>query len=156
MDAVEAQHDVILPLSDFIAKLLMLFNARRTMAQAEVREYAARASSTDTFGRVMCNSRDHYFVVDGPVQNGCPGEAITPAELFLAGVACCGVELVQVLAKSKTIPLGGIAVDIQGSFDRSRPVRPDVTLFNSVHLHFRMKGVTEQQGGLLVEGFKGR
>jgi uncharacterized OsmC-like protein len=128
------------------------------MAQAEVREYAARASSTDTFGRVMCNSRDHYFyfVVDGPVQNGCPGEAITPAELFLAGAACCGVELVQVLAKAKAILLDGVAVDIQGSFDRSRPVRPDVTLFNSVHLHFRMKGVTEQQAGLLVEGFKGR
>jgi hypothetical protein len=30
------------------------------MAQAEVREYAAKASSTDTFGRVMCNSRDHH------------------------------------------------------------------------------------------------
>jgi uncharacterized OsmC-like protein len=126
------------------------------MAQADVREYAAKASSTDTFGRVMCSSRDHYLVVDGPVQNGRPGEAITPAELFLAGVACCGVELVQVLAKAKTIPLDGIAVDIQGSFDRSRPVRPDVTLFNSVRLHFRMKGVTEEEGGLLVEEFKGR
>lgn len=126
------------------------------MAQAEVREYAAKASSTDTFGRVMCNSRDHHLVVDGPVQNGCPGEAITPAELFLAGVACCGVELVQVLAKAQALPLRGIAVDIQGSFDRSRPVRPDVTLFNSVRLHFRMKGVTEEQGRLRVEGFKGR
>jgi uncharacterized OsmC-like protein len=126
------------------------------MAQADVREYAAKASSTDTFGRVMCSSRDHYFVVDGPVQNGCPGEAITPSEVFLLSVACCGVELVQVLAKSKAIPLGGIAVDIQGTFDRSRPVRPDVSLFNSVRLHFRMKGVTEQQGRLLVEAFKGR
>jgi uncharacterized OsmC-like protein len=95
-------------------------------------------------------------VVDGPVQNGCPGEAITPSEVFLLSVACCGVELVQVLAKSKAIPLGGIAVDIQGTFDRSRPVRSDVSLFNSVRLHFRMKGVTEQQGRLLVESFKGR
>ena len=126
------------------------------MAQAEVREYAAKAHSTDTFGRVMCSSRNHHFVVDGPVWNGCPGEAITPSEVFLAAVACCGVELVQVLAKSKDIPLSGIAVDIQGSFDRSRPVRPDVALFNSVRLHFRMKGVTEQQGSLLVEAFKGR
>jgi uncharacterized OsmC-like protein len=105
---------------------------------------------------VLTSARNHHFVVDGPVQNGCPGKAITPAELFLAGVACCGVELVQVLAKSKAIPLRGIAVDIQGSFDRSRPVRPDVTLFNSVRMHFRMEGVTEEQGRLLVEGFKGR
>jgi len=126
------------------------------MAQADVREYSLQAASTDTFGRVLTSARNHHFVVDGPVQNGCPGEAITPAELFLAGVGCCGVELVQVLAKSKDIPLSGIAVDIQGSFDRSRPVRPDVALFNSVRLHFRMKGVTEQQGSLLVEAFKGR
>lgn len=126
------------------------------MAQADVREYAARASSTDIFGRVLCSARNHHFVVDGPVQNGCPGEAITPAEVFLSGVASCGVELVQALAKSKDIPLGAIAVDIQGMFDRSQPVRPDVTLFNSVGLHFRMKGVTEEQGRLLVEAFKGR
>jgi len=126
------------------------------MTQTDVREYAAQAASTDTFGRVLACARNHHFVVDGPVQNGCPGEAITPAELFLSGVACCGVELVQVLAKLKSIPLGGIAVDIQGTFDRSRPVRSDVSLFNSVRLHFRMKGVTEQQGRLLVEAFKGR
>jgi uncharacterized OsmC-like protein len=126
------------------------------VTQTDVREYAAQAASTDTFGRVLACARNHHFVVDGPVQNGCPGEAITPSEVFLLSVACCGVELVQVLAKSKAIPLGGIAVDIQGTFDRSRPVRSDVSLFNSVRLHFRMKGVTEQQGRLLVESFKGR
>jgi uncharacterized OsmC-like protein len=126
------------------------------VTQTDVREYAAQAAFTDTFGRVLACARNHHFVVDGPVQNGCPGEAITPSEVFLLSVACCGVELVQVLAKSKAIPLGGIAVDIQGTFDRSRPVRSDVSLFNSVRLHFRMKGVTEQQGRLLVESFKGR
>jgi len=126
------------------------------MTQSDMREYTVHAASTDTFGRVLTSARNHHFVVDGPVQNGCPCEAITPAEVFLSAVACCGVELVQVLAKSKDIPLGGIAVDIEGTFDRSRSVRPDVTLFNSVCLRFRMKGITEQQGRLLVEGFKGR
>jgi uncharacterized OsmC-like protein len=126
------------------------------VAQVEVREYAAQASSTDTFGRVMCSSRNHHFVVDGPVQNGCPGEAITPSEVFLLSVACCGVELMQVLAKSNAIPLAGIVVDIQGTFDPSRPVRSDVSVFNSVRLHFRMKGITDEQGRLLVERFKGR
>src|SRR5215471_5513831 len=71
-----------------------------TMAQADIREYEARATSTGVFGRVLCSARNHYFVVDGPVQNGCPGEEVTPAEIFLAGVAACGVELVQVLARS--------------------------------------------------------
>ena len=90
------------------------------------------------------------------MQNGCPGEAINPAELFLSGVAACGVELVQVLAKAQAVPLHGIAADIRGTIDRSHPVRPDVSLFNSVRLNFRVKGVTEQQGRQLVEAFKGR
>ncbi|HEX7962619.1 MAG TPA: OsmC family protein [Terriglobales bacterium] len=126
------------------------------MNQADVRQYAARAVSTDTFGRVMCSARDQHFVVDGPVQNGCPGEAITPAELFLSGVAACGVELVQVLAKTQGVPLSGVSVDISGTMDRSRPPRPDVSLFNSVHLRIRMKGVSEQQGKELLDAFKGR
>jgi len=126
------------------------------MAQSDIREYEARAASTDVFGRVLCSARNHHFVVDGPVQNGCPGEEITPAEIFLAGVACCGVELVQVLAKSAGIGLKGIAVRIQGQMDRSKPVRPDVTLFNSVHLEFQMKGINDHEAKQLVETFKGR
>src|SRR5947207_8818631 len=126
------------------------------MAQADAREYKIHARSTDDFGRVLCSCRNHHFIADGPVQNGCPGEAITPAELFLSGVAACGVELVQVLAKSEAIPVKGIAVDIRGTIDRSRPPRKDVSLFNSVKLSFRMKGISEQQGRRLVDLFKGR
>src|SRR6476660_5287217 len=110
------------------------------MAQSEIRQYEARAASTDTFGRVLCSARNHHFVIDGPEQNGCPGEEVTPAELFLAAVASCGVELVQVLAKSSGIPVEGIVVNIQGFMDRSKPVRPDVSLFNSVRLQFRFSG----------------
>ena len=43
-----------------------------------IRQYATEAQSTDTFGRVLCTARNHHFVIDGPVQNGCPGEAVTP------------------------------------------------------------------------------
>src|SRR5499427_2977127 len=118
------------------------------------RTYLTSAKSTDTFGRVLVSARDQHFVVDGPVQNGCPGEAITPAELFLSGVAACGVELVQVIAKSQGVPLDGVSVDISGTMDRSRPPRPDVSLFNSVRLRFRMKGVSEQQGRQLLDAFK--
>lgn len=126
------------------------------MAQADLREYEARASSTSVFGRVLCNARNQHFVVDGPTQNGCPGEAVTPGELFLSGVASCGVELVEVLAKAKDIPLGGVAVEIHGMFDRSRPVRTDLTVFHTVQMRFRLKGVTEEHGYELVELFKGR
>jgi len=126
------------------------------MAQGEVRNYAVHARSTDTFGRVLCNVRNHHFVVDGPVQNGAPGEAVTPAELFLTGIAACGVELLQSFAKAEQIPLRGLHVDIAGTLDRGKPVRQDVSVLNSVHLRFELKGVTADQGTLLIDKFKGR
>jgi uncharacterized OsmC-like protein len=126
------------------------------MAQSDIRRYEARAASTDIFGRVLCSVRDHHFVIDGPEQNGCPGEEITPGELFLSAVAACGVELIQVLAKSEGVPLQGIQVEINGWMDRSHPVRADVSLFNSVSLRFQLKGVTDDDAKHLVEKFKGR
>jgi|SRR5271165_1012898 len=126
------------------------------MPASDIRKYQARASSTDTFGRVLCSVRNHHYVIDGPEQNGCPGEEVTPGELLLSAVASCGVELVQVLAKSQGIPLRGIAVDINGWMDRSKPVRSDVSLFNSVSLQFQMNGVTDADAKHLVEAFKGR
>src|SRR6202162_1630611 len=126
------------------------------MSQADIRTYEVHARSTDTFGRVLCGCRNHHFVVDGPVQNGCPGEAVTPAEIFLSGVAACGVELLQVLAKDRGIPLRGSRVSITGEMARSRPCRLDVALFNSVRLRFDLEGVTPQQGSDLIALFKGR
>ena len=126
------------------------------MAQGEIRGYVVHARSTDTFGRVLCNSRNHHFVIDGPVQNGCPGEAITPAEVFLAGIAACGVELVQVIGKEQQVTPRAVNVEIEGAIDRSNPVRRDLTVFNSVRLRFRLKGVTQAQGSDLIERFKGR
>lgn len=126
------------------------------MSSANLREYSARARSSGTFGRVLCNTRNHHFVVDGPVQNGCPGEAVTPAELFLAAVASCGVELVEMLAKGQNVPLKSVKVSIQGMMDRDHPVRPDVSLFNRVRLDFELGGVTQDQGLQLIESFKGR
>ena len=100
--------------------------------------------------------RNHHFIVDGPVQNGCPGEAITPAELFLAGVAACGVELLQVIAKEQPLALQAVSVEVAGTIDRSNPVRRDVTVFNAVNLRFHLNGVTQAQGTELVQRFKSR
>jgi uncharacterized OsmC-like protein len=126
------------------------------MAKPDLREYAVEARSTDTFGRVLASCRNHHFVVDGPVQNGCPGEAVTPAELFLAGVATCGVELLGVLAKQQGAPLTGVQVQVRGRMDRANPVRPDLSLFNQVRLTFRLDGVTGEQAAGLIESFKRR
>ena len=126
------------------------------MASTDVRHYRAWARSTDTFGRVMAAARHNHFVVDGPVENGCPGEAVTPGEAFLAGVATCGVELIEVIGRSQGIEVGEVKVDIEGMVDRSNPVRPDVTLFNWVRLRFELGGVDDDQARTLVEAFKGR
>jgi uncharacterized OsmC-like protein len=123
---------------------------------ASRRRYSAHARSTDTFGRVLCSSRDQHFVVDGPVQNGCPGEAVTPGELFLSSVASCGVELVQVFARLQDIPLRSIEVAISGELDLDDPVRPDVTVFRRVELEFALDGPSQPQAELLVKRFKGR
>jgi uncharacterized OsmC-like protein len=126
------------------------------MSRVEPRHYSIRARSTDTFGRVLWSCRDQHFVADGPVQNGCPGEAVTPAELFLAGIAACGVELVEVIAKASDVPLRAVRVEITGELDPANPVRDDVNVFNSVRLAFELVGVTEEQGRELVESFKRR
>jgi uncharacterized OsmC-like protein len=118
--------------------------------------YGVEAHSTDTFGRVLCAARNHHFVVDGPVSNGCPGEAITPVELFLSGVASCGVELVQVLAREQGLDPIGVSVTVEGELDRKNPVRRDLTVFNKVWLSFRLKGLTEAEGKQLIEMFKER
>ena len=121
-----------------------------------VREYQARGRSTDVFGRVMCSVRDHHFVIDGPVQNGCPGEEVTPAELFLSAVAACGVELLHVIAKDQGVPLQRVGVTIDGMVDRANQARPDVTAFNSVRLRFTLGGTDASRAAALVEGFKRR
>ena len=119
-----------------------------------VRSYEVDARSTDVFGRVLWTCRDQHFVADGPVHNGCPGEAVTPAELFLAGIASCGVELVQVVARSEQAPVTSVRAGIAGEIDPERPVRDDLTVFTSVRLELEIEGVGQEEAERLVERFK--
>jgi uncharacterized OsmC-like protein len=123
---------------------------------SSLRSYEVDARSTDVFGRVLWTCRDQHFVADGPVHNGCPGEAVTPAELFLAGIASCGVELVQVLARTEGTAVGAVRARIAGEIDPENPVREDVTVFTSVLLEFEIEGVGEDEAQRLVEQFKRR
>jgi uncharacterized OsmC-like protein len=105
---------------------------------------------------VVCSARDQHFVADGPLQNGCPGEAVSPAELFLSGVAACGVELIQVLAKQQDVPLRGVEVRIDAFQDRAKPAREDLSVFNSVKLAITLAGVSDEQANDLVARFRRR
>jgi uncharacterized OsmC-like protein len=115
--------------------------------------YAAQVRSTDTFGRMLCTARQQHFVSDGPASLGCPEEAVMPGELFLAGIAACGVELVEVFAREEGLPLRAARCDIEGEIG---PGETGMTLFESVRLEFVLEGVTEEQGTHLVERFEGR
>jgi uncharacterized OsmC-like protein len=119
-------------------------------------DYVVRSASTATFGRVLLNARDQHLVVDGPATNGCPGEAITPAELFLGGVAACAAELVQVVARERNLPLAGVEAELAGTIDRAHTLRSDVTVFRSATLQFTFHGVGDEDAAALVEAFKGR
>lgn len=127
-----------------------------TQSAPSIREYEVRAGTTRTFGRVLASARTHHVIVDGPVQNGCPGEAITPPEMFLAAVASCGVELLQVIARDEGIPLGTVDVAIRGAVDRGRQPRSDVTLFTKVDVDFAIGGADDASAAALIEGFKRR
>ena len=115
--------------------------------------YAAHARSTGTLGRMLCTARQHHFVSDGPAALGCPEEEVMPGELFMAGIAACGVELVEVFAREEGLPLRAARCDVEGESGRREA---GLTLLESVRLEFLLEGVTEEQGAHLVERFKGR
>jgi uncharacterized OsmC-like protein len=121
-----------------------------------IREFTIGAKSTDVYGRVMCNARDHHFIVDGPVSNGCPGEELTPPELLLSSVGACGVELVQVIAKETNKTIGAVSVSVYGMLDRGNQSRPNVTVYNKVHMKFTVHGTDGATAAELVEAFKRR
>lgn len=125
-------------------------------APAPVREYEVRARSTDVFGRVLCSARDHHFIVDGPVQNGCPGEELTPPEIFLSAVAACGVELIHVIAREQARPLGSVKARVYAKLDRSKQPKQDVTVFNEVNVEFELTGTDAATAEELVEQFTRR
>ena len=118
----------------------------------DVRTYDAEARSTDVFGRVLCSAREQHFVIDGPPWNDCPAEALTPGEAFLAAVAACGVELVQVLAARDGVQVGRVHVSIRGAVEPDNPVREDMTVFNRIAMTFTIGGVSEAQAAALVDG----
>ena len=127
-----------------------------TAPASTIRSYRVDARSTDVFGRVLCSAREHHFIVDGPVQNGCPGEELTPPELFLSAVGACGVELVHVIAKDQGKTVGAVQLAVHGTVDRGNQRRADVTVFNQLRLEFAISGTDGATAAQLVEGFKRR
>lgn len=123
---------------------------------SSIRRVTVHAESAPAFGRVLCSARNHHFVVDGPVQNGCPGEALTPPELLFAAVASCGVELMHVIARDGGIALERVTIDVEAVVDRERQARTDRTHYNTASFDIVLYGVSAAEAKELVEGFQRR
>ena len=107
------------------------------------------SASTSTPGRAINKVRDHQLVIDEPTHLGGPGEQITPAESFLAGVSACGVLLVQGRARDSGIRLEQVEVNIEATRQRS-----DTSVFQRIDMLFRLAGPTETEANDLVEHYK--
>ena len=107
------------------------------------------SASTATPGRAVNEIRTHQLVIDEPTHLGGPGEQITPAEAFLAGISACGVLLVQGAARDSAVRLDQVDVTIEATRHRS-----DTSIFQRIDMRFRLSGPSPPQAVDLVEYYK--
>jgi uncharacterized OsmC-like protein len=108
-----------------------------------------RSRSTSTPGRSTSEIRQHQLVIDEPTHLGGPGEAITPADAFLAGVSACGVLLVQGRARDTGVKLDTIDVQLEATRHRS-----DTSVFQRIEMLFRLRGPSPLEAADLVGHYK--
>ncbi len=119
------------------------------MANDELVVNRVHSASTSTPGRAVNKVRNHQLVIDEPTHLGGPGEQITPAEAFLAGVSACGVLLVQGRARDSGVRLEQVEVNIEGI-----RLRSDTSVFQRIEMLFRLSGPTGAEAIDLVEHYK--
>jgi len=106
--------------------------------------------STATPGRSVNEIRNHQLVIDEPTHLGGPGEEITPADAFLAGVSACGALMVQGRARDMNVRLDKIDVDLEAVRNRR-----DTSVFQRIEMNFRLAGPSATDAAALVEHYKG-
>jgi uncharacterized OsmC-like protein len=121
------------------------------MARDELVLNRVHSASTATPGRAINQVRNHQLVIDEPTHLGGPGEQITPAEAFLAGVSACGVLMVQGRARETGVRLDHVEATIDGLRYRS-----DTSVFQRIEINFRLKGPSQAEAVELVEHYKRR
>jgi uncharacterized OsmC-like protein len=121
------------------------------MADDELVVNRVHSASSSTLGRALNQIRNHQLVIDEPTHLGGPGEQITPAEAFLAGVSACGVLLVQGRARDTGVRLDKVEATIEGVRHRS-----DTSVFQRIEIRFRLSGPSQTEAIDLVEHYKRR
>jgi uncharacterized OsmC-like protein len=121
------------------------------MASEDLVVNRVRSASTPIPGRAVNEVRNHQLVIDEPTHLGGPGEQITPAEAFLAGVSACGVLLVQGRARDTGVRLDTVEATIEGVRHRS-----DTSVFQRIDMRFRLSGPSQAEAVDLVDHYKRR
>ena len=119
------------------------------MSAEELVVNRVQSVSTATPGRAVNRVRNHQLVIDEPTHLGGPGEQITPAEAFLAGVSACGVLLVQGRARDSGIRLDRVEAEIEAIRHRR-----DTSVFQRIDMRFRLSGPSQSEAIELVEHYK--
>ncbi len=88
-------------------------------------------------------------MIDQPSHYGGPGEEITPAEAFLAGVSACGVLLVEQYAKAESIGLARVEALIEAGRDPANTGH-----FERISIRFHISGATQANAEQLVARYR--
>jgi uncharacterized OsmC-like protein len=108
--------------------------------------YGTTSRSTGVPGRTLNQARTNHWVIDSP--SG-PNEAVTTGESFMAGIAACGVTLIELHAQQKGLPFGTLEVGIEAV--RTEASMPD---FANIDIHFQFGGVSDEQAAYYVDVWK--
>ena len=107
-----------------------------------------RSASVGQPGRALNTARMHALVLDS---SSGTGEGLTNTEAFLAGIASCGVTLIEKYAVEAGVPLAGMAVTISGIQSAA-----DHTRFRAIDVRFEFDGVGQPEADRLVEIWQAR
>ena len=111
-----------------------------------------RSVTSGVFGRSLNSARSNHFVIDEPAHRGGPGEAMAPSEAFLAGIAACGVLIVEAQAAATGVALRSVEAGLDAVRRRETPNR-----FESITIRFQLGGdLTTNEAEELVRAYQGK
>lgn len=108
-----------------------------------------RSVGTERAGRAVTKVRDATLVLDSSSQP--QPNAFTNSEAFLAGIASCGVTLIELYAAESGLDAGRPAVTITGARTAERPAD-----FDRIDIQFEFAGVGQPHAENLVQIWRER
>jgi len=121
-------------------------SSRSTLLATNLVYNRSKSYSSGVPGRSVNEVRDHFFVVDDPSI----GVSMTPADHFIAGVAACAANHMELKAHKDGMPLRNLAVEIEARRDEA-----DTSVFLGIDIAVMFTGIDDRQAGELVASYQG-